>query len=30
VGGNLGGDVNLANLPSMTLKVEYVKVWQAP
>ncbi len=30
VGGNLGGDVNLANLPSMTLKVDHVKVWQAP
>lgn len=30
VGGNLGGNVNLANLPSMTMKVDYVKVWQAP
>jgi len=30
VGGNLGGDVNVANLPSMTLKVDYVRVWQAP
>jgi hypothetical protein len=30
VGGNLGGEVNLANLPSMTLKVDYVKVWQKP
>lgn len=28
VGGNLGGDVNTANLPAMTLKVDYVKVWQ--
>lgn len=30
VGGNLGGYVNLAKLPSMTMKVDYVKVWQAP
>ncbi len=30
VGGNLGGFVNLAKLPSMTMKVDYVKVWQAP
>jgi beta-glucanase (GH16 family) len=30
VGGNLGGDVNLSALPSMTLKVDYIKVWQTP
>ena len=30
VGGNLGGNVNVANLPSMNMKVDYVKVWQAP
>jgi len=30
VGGNLGGDVNPSDIPLMTLKVDYVKVWQAP
>lgn len=30
VGGNLGGAVNLNDLPSMTLQVDYVKVWQNP
>jgi beta-glucanase (GH16 family) len=30
VGGNLGGDVSLSNLPAMTLQVDYVKVWQTP
>lgn len=29
VGGNLGGSVNLNDIPSMTLKVDYVRVWQA-
>lgn len=28
VGGNLGGAVNLSNLPNMTMKVDWVKVWQ--
>lgn len=28
VGGNLGGSVNLADLPSMTMTVDWVKVWQ--
>lgn len=28
VGGNLGGDVNTANISSMALKVDYVKIWQ--
>lgn len=30
VGGNLGGAVDLAKLPDMTMQVDYVKVWQAP
>jgi beta-glucanase (GH16 family) len=30
IGGNLGGDVNPQNLPSMALKVDHVKVWQKP
>jgi len=30
VGGNLGGAFNVNNLPSMNMKVEYVKVWQPP
>ncbi|ALK90136.1 Beta-glucanase precursor [Limnohabitans sp. 63ED37-2] len=30
VGGNLGGTVNVNDLPSMKLQVDYVKVWQAP
>ena len=30
VGGNLGGPVNLRDLPNMTMQVDYVKVWQAP
>jgi beta-glucanase (GH16 family) len=30
IGGNLGGDVNLANIPAMALKVDHVKVWQKP
>ena len=30
VGGNLGGDVSLSNLPAMTLQVDYIKVWQTP
>lgn len=30
VGGNLGGSVNVNNLPNMTMQVDYVKVWQAP
>lgn len=28
VGGNLGGVVNTANISSMALKVDYVKIWQ--
>lgn len=28
VGGNLGGSVNLADIPSMTMVVDWVKVWQ--
>lgn len=28
VGGNLGGSVNLSDIPSMALKVDYIKVWQ--
>lgn len=28
VGGNLGGTVNTANISSMALKVDYVKIWQ--
>ncbi|WP_158235651.1 family 16 glycosylhydrolase [Limnohabitans sp. G3-2] len=28
VGGNLGGPVNLSDLPAMALQVDYVKVWQ--
>lgn len=30
VGGNLGGDVNLNDLPAMAMQVDYVKVWQNP
>lgn len=30
VGGNLGGTVNVSDLPTMTMQVDYVKVWQAP
>lgn len=30
VGGNLGGAVDLAKLPDMTMQVDYVKVWQTP
>jgi beta-glucanase (GH16 family) len=30
VGGNLGGDVNVNNLPAMAMQVDYVKVWQNP
>ena len=30
VGGNLGGPVNVNDLPFMTMQVDYVKVWQAP
>ena len=30
VGGNLGGAVNMSDLPLMTMQVDYVKVWQAP
>lgn len=29
VGGNLGGNVNVADLPKMTLQVDYIRVWQA-
>jgi beta-glucanase (GH16 family) len=28
VGGNLGGSVNLATIPAMGMKVDYVRVWQ--
>ena len=28
VGGNLGGDVDVANIPAMRMLVDYVKVWQ--
>lgn len=28
VGGNLGGAVNLSDIPNMVMKVDYVKVWQ--
>jgi len=28
VGGNLGGDVDVANIPAMGMLVDYVKVWQ--
>ena len=28
VGGNLGGPVNIADIPSMTMQVDYVRVWQ--
>ncbi len=28
VGGNLGGDVDPAKIPSMTLRVDHVKIWQ--
>lgn len=28
VGGNLGGSVDVAQLPNMTLRVDWVKVWQ--
>lgn len=28
VGGNLGGSVNLGDIPNMGMKVDYVKVWQ--
>lgn len=30
LGGNLGGAVNLNDLPSMAMQVDYVKVWQTP
>jgi beta-glucanase (GH16 family) len=30
VGGNLGGTVNVSDLPTMTMQVDYVKVWQTP
>ncbi|WP_143474075.1 family 16 glycosylhydrolase [Limnohabitans sp. B9-3] len=30
VGGNLGGVFNAGDLPNMTMKVDYVKVWQPP
>ena len=30
VGGNLGGNVNVADLPRMGMQVDYVHVWQAP
>lgn len=30
VGGDLGGAVNLNDLPSMAMQVDYVKVWQTP
>ena len=28
VGGNLGGAVNLPDIPNMGMKVDYVRVWQ--
>jgi beta-glucanase (GH16 family) len=30
VGGNLGGNVSLSNLPAMRMQVDYIKVWQSP
>lgn len=30
VGGNLGGNVTLSDLPAMKMQVDYVKVWQKP
>ena len=30
VGGNLGGSFKASDLPDMTMRVDYVKVWQAP
>lgn len=30
VGGNLGGTVNVNDLPAMTMQVDYIKVWQNP
>ncbi len=30
VGGNLGGSVNLNDLPAMAMQVDYVRVWQTP
>lgn len=30
VGGNLGGNVALSNLPAMRMQVDYIKVWQSP
>jgi len=28
VGGNLGGNVDVAQLPNMTMRVDWVKIWQ--
>jgi beta-glucanase (GH16 family) len=30
VGGNLGGSVNVNDLPAMKMQVDYVRVWQTP
>ena len=30
VGGTNGGQVIPANLPAMTMQVDYIKVWQSP